>query len=84
MHQPLNPQQQRCVERLAREKGTACTKCGSTDFLSSGRMAIGYLGTSDVEVDLLCNNASAHPEGASQILTLSDSEARECGIRLGS
>ena len=82
MHQPLNPQQQRCVEWLAREKGIACTKCGSTDDLSSGRIALGYLGTTDVEVDLRCNNVAAHPEGASQILTLSDPEARECGIRL--
>ncbi len=81
MHQLLNSQQQRCVERLARAKGTACTKCESTD-LSSGRMAVGYLGTTDVEVELTCNNDAAHPEGAAQILTLSGPEARECGIRL--
>jgi hypothetical protein len=78
MRQRLNPEQRQCIDRLAQERGTVCTKCGSTD-LSSRAAAEVYQG-GIIDVELWCNKAAAHPEGATQPLTLSVHEARRCGI----
>jgi hypothetical protein len=59
----LNDDQRRRAEKLAREKGEKCPRCGSSDLRCGVANVIpgGYM------LDLWCQTEEAHPEGVGRL-----------------
>ena len=55
----LNDNQRWRAERLAREKGEKCPRCGSSDL----RCGVANVVPGGYMLDLWCQNEEAHPEG---------------------
>jgi len=55
----LKDDQRLRAERLAREKGEKCPRCGSPDL----RCGVAHVVLGGYMLDLWCQNEEAHPEG---------------------
>jgi hypothetical protein len=74
----LNDDQRLRAERLAREKGEKCPRCGSSDL----RCGVARADPGGYMLDLWCQNEEAHPEGVGTLhhFGVNNEEARFIGL----
>jgi hypothetical protein len=73
-----NDDQRLRAERLAREKGEKCPRCGSSDL----RCGVARVVLCGCMLDLWCQNEEAHPEGLGALhhFGVNNEEARFIGL----
>ena len=78
----LNDDQRLRAERLAREKGEKCPRCGSSDLRCGVARDDARVVQGGYVLDLWCQNKEAHPDGVGTLhqFGVNNEEARFIGL----